>query len=273
MIEATDGPLKAMILLGLNGGLGNHDLSELPRSSITRREGRGWLDFRRPKTGIARKAALWPETLEALDAAIAACPVASDPADRECVFVTRFGRRWVRYSEGGEAGGVRIDGIAQEFKKLIDKLGIERRGFCALRHTYRTVADELLDLPAMLLTMGHADENISSFYRERIGDDRLLRIANHVREWLFPGKAAEERAKIAADEEAARQRKLAAFLEKSRRGELTVEGGLRLAGETDGAREAVRGRQAHQGGDGLEAGAGPVRGRAAVPRRDRRETS
>jgi hypothetical protein len=33
--------------------------------------------------------------------------------------------------------------------------------------------------------MGHATPGMSSEYTERIGHGRLLRIANHVRAWLF----------------------------------------------------------------------------------------
>jgi hypothetical protein len=34
--------------------------------------------------------------------------------------------------------------------------------------------------------MGHAREDMASVYRERIGDDRLQAVAEHVRLWLFP---------------------------------------------------------------------------------------
>jgi hypothetical protein len=33
--------------------------------------------------------------------------------------------------------------------------------------------------------MGHSREDMASVYRERIGDDRLRAVAEHVRKWLF----------------------------------------------------------------------------------------
>lgn len=37
--------------------------------------------------------------------------------------------------------------------------------------------------------MGHSRDDMASVYRERIGDDRLRAVAEHVRQWLW-GKAA-----------------------------------------------------------------------------------
>jgi hypothetical protein len=58
-------------------------------------------------------------------------------------------------------------------------------GFYLLRHTFRTVADEVRDTPAARLVMGHAGTTIDHTYRERIGDERLLAVTEHVRTWLF----------------------------------------------------------------------------------------
>jgi integrase len=71
--------------------------------------------------------------------------------------------------------------------RIQKKLGIKqaKRSFGALRHTFRTVADETRDLPAILRVMGHADHTISDHYRERIADDRIEGVVNHVHQWLF----------------------------------------------------------------------------------------
>jgi hypothetical protein len=34
--------------------------------------------------------------------------------------------------------------------------------------------------------MGHVDETMAGIYREEVGDDRLLAVVNHVKQWLFP---------------------------------------------------------------------------------------
>ncbi|MCP4539193.1 MAG: hypothetical protein GY832_18810, partial [Chloroflexi bacterium] len=58
--------------------------------------------------------------------------------------------------------------------------------FSWLRHTFRTEADATLDQVAIRLVMGHADPGIDEHYRQRIGDDRLETVADHVRAWLYP---------------------------------------------------------------------------------------
>src|SRR5262245_46411583 len=56
--------MRAMIPLGVNCGIGNADCGLLPLAA--RDLNRGVIDFPRPKTGIARRCPLWPETGEAL---------------------------------------------------------------------------------------------------------------------------------------------------------------------------------------------------------------
>ena len=188
VIDDAGMPLKAMILLGINAGFGNADCGHLPQSALDL-EG-GWVTFPRPKTGIERRAYLWPETVEALKAAIAKCPRPKEEANANLVFITKYGRPW---TNGGES-----DPVSLEMGKLLRKLDLHRGGlgFYALRHTFRTVADATRDFPAVRLVMGHADESMDDVYREKIDDDRLQAVAEHVRCWLFGlspdgGKATE----------------------------------------------------------------------------------
>jgi integrase len=190
--------LRAMILLGINAGMGNTDCGSLPLSALDLK--RGWIDFPRPKTGIPRRCPLWPETVAAIRDALASRKEAKDPADAGLAFITKYGKRWV----SKEAGKVRPDGkvvppdnsVTKETRKLLNALGINgHRSFYCLRHTFRTVADEAKDQPAADHIMGHESTHMSSVYRERISDQRLQAVVDHVRAWLFaaPSKAADKR--------------------------------------------------------------------------------
>jgi integrase len=180
LLGAASVPLRAMILLGINAGLGNADCGRLPSRALDLE--RGWLDYPRPKTGMERRCPLWPETVAALREALARRPEPKDPADAGLVFITRFGQSW--HTDTTE------NPISYEFGKLLRRLGINGRqglGFYTLRHVFRTIADESKDQPATDFIMGHEVPHMSSVYRETIGDERLRAVADHVRAWLLGG--------------------------------------------------------------------------------------
>jgi integrase len=167
-----------MILLGINCGFGNADCALLPRSVVDLDA--GLIDFPRPKTGIPRRCPLWPETVQALKDALATCPRPKQAEHAELVFVTRCGDSWHKDTPDGP--------ISREMGKLLRRLGINGRkglGFYTMRHTFRTVADESKDQPAVDFIMGHEVPHMSSIYRETISDERLRAVAEHVRRWLF----------------------------------------------------------------------------------------
>ena len=62
LILAESGELKPMILLALNGTLGNQDIFDLMWSHISG----NWIDIPRRKTGVNRRFPLWPLTAAAL---------------------------------------------------------------------------------------------------------------------------------------------------------------------------------------------------------------
>src|SRR5262249_44132863 len=156
--------LKAMILLGINAGIGNSDVGNLPLSAIDLAN--GWLDFPRPKTGIARRCPLWPETVAAIKEALATRPKPKHAADAELVFVTKYGKSWAK--------DIADSPVTKETRKLLDALGINgHRNFYCLRHSFRTVADEAKDQPAADFMMCHEVPHMSSHYREAIADVRL----------------------------------------------------------------------------------------------------
>lgn len=188
LLDAATPQLRAMILLGVNCGFGQSDLANLPRSALDLAN--GFVDFPRPKTEVARRCPLWPETVKAVKAAIALRPEPANREDAGLVFLTHRGARWIR--EGRKADSQAIyfnDYIGSEFVKLSRKVGVKRRGsFYNLRHTFRTVGDAAKDQPAIDLIMGHATGSMAEEYRDEIGDDRLRAVTEHVRQWLFGKK-------------------------------------------------------------------------------------
>jgi integrase len=179
LLDAAPVHLRAMILLGINCAFGNSDCGHLPLSAVDLET--GWIDFPRPKTGIGRRCHLWPETIEALKGTLASRPDPKKQEHRGLVFVTIHGGVW--YKDRLEGGP-----ISQETGKLLKALGINGRkglGFYTLRHTFRTVADESKDQPAVDFIMGHADDSMAGLYREKISDARLRAVTDHVRGWLF----------------------------------------------------------------------------------------
>lgn len=178
LLAIANPTLRAAILLGLNGALGPADIARLPAEAVDL--DKGWLTYPRPKTGIPRRAWLWPETRDAIRQAIAGRPrpLSGRPGERLLL---------------GPRGGALLnaDGtghLRKLFSRALTATGTARayRGLYGLRHTFRTVADETLDKPAIDMVMGHAPADIGSrHYLERIADERIQRVCEHVRRWLF----------------------------------------------------------------------------------------
>jgi integrase len=179
ILAAAGTPLKAMVLLGINCGFGNADVGALPLAALDLE--RGWVNFPRPKTGTPRRCPLWPETVQAVREALTRRPTPKDGAC-DCAFVTKYGESWHRTA--GE------NPLSKELRKVLDRLGIAgRRNFYALRHAFETVGGEAKDQVTVDHIMGHAREDMASQYRERISDERLRAVTDHVRAWLFPPKS------------------------------------------------------------------------------------
>lgn len=183
LIAAATVNMRAMILLGVQGGFGNHDCATLTESAIDFKT--GWLDWPRSKTATHRRIPLWDETLVAIKAAMA-----DRPAGSELVFM---GRRGVDYI--ATDGGYRV---AKEFARAVRDAGITPgRGFYCLRRTFQTVAENARDLVAVQAIMGHipSENDMSARYRQRVSDDRLTDVTGHVHQWLWPRPMVEGGAK------------------------------------------------------------------------------
>ncbi|MCA9111365.1 MAG: tyrosine-type recombinase/integrase [Planctomycetaceae bacterium] len=160
----------AMILLAVNGGLGNNDISELKWKHVDS----SFLNFPRPKTGKLRRIPLWPETTEALEAL---------PRTSDRVFVSSRGKPMITMGDKGS----RTDRVAIAFRSVMDKAKCYRKGrsFYALRHTFRTRAGASRDIEAVEVIMGHAGDEMAETYVEGHEDERMIAVTDHVRNWLF----------------------------------------------------------------------------------------
>ena len=190
LIDKAEMPLRAMILLGINGGLGNTDCARLPVKAVDL--DRAVIEFDRPKTGVERTTPLWPETVSALREALAERPRPADSEAEKLVFLTIFGQPWVRQNvhraqDNSIQKVVPMDAITHEFDKLLKRLKLKRKGlgFYALRHTFRTWADEVRDQHAIHRIMGHTIPGMSGIYVEKIELSRLRAVVDHVRSKLF----------------------------------------------------------------------------------------
>ncbi len=182
LLDSVKPELRAMVLLGINCGYGNNDIATLSLSSLDLVG--GWIDFPRPKTGIPRRCPLWPETTQALRDVLSRRPEPRNNAHSGLVFLTRrFRQPYVRLTKNGNP----TDHIGACLDVHMNKLGIKRAGlsFYAMRHTFETVAGETKDQVAVDALMGHVDGTMAGQYRERISDERLLVVVDHVRKWLF----------------------------------------------------------------------------------------
>jgi integrase len=195
-------PLKAMVLLGINAALGQTDVANLPMAALDLKG--GWLNYPRGKTGIDRHCPLWTETIEAIHAALAERPTPQNPEDKELVFITEPGNRWVRVLKSGKPGDdtdpekwVNIDSVSLQFRKLMKACDLNgHRNFYCLRRTFETQGSEVPDdqspdQAAIDAIMGHApdSDDMGAIYRQRISDKRLLRVTSNLHDWLFPVKS------------------------------------------------------------------------------------
>lgn len=169
IMAACSPTLKAMVLLAINCGVGNMDCAKIRWDNLDL--DRGWMDFPRPKTGVERRAKLWPETI----AAIKAIPRRSE----ELVFLTKFRNNWANDLTGSA--------ISKEFAKVLETCKIHREGlgFYSIRRTFQTVADDCGDFLAVAHVMGHVDQSMSGVYRQSINAKRLETVASHVWGWLY----------------------------------------------------------------------------------------
>ncbi len=200
LLDVADVHMRAAILLGVNAGLGNADVSRLRLDAIQD----GWLTYPRPKTGINRRIPLWAETLAAIDEIPTVGRKPKAKADRGLIFLTRDGEPWEH--NGRERVSVLLKTLEQRIdtkrRREARRLGQEPpepfsrrfRGFYSLRHVFYTIAQRV-DRDAAKAILGHAEDPndiATAFYlEEAVPDERLQAAVQYVHDWLWPPSPAD----------------------------------------------------------------------------------
>jgi len=177
VIDEAPPVCRAYVLLGVNAAYGPHDVATLPRDALDL-DG-AWVSHARRKTGVARRCPLWPETVDAIRETFRLQPKPRAAEYAHLAFISPMGRAC--------HNDKRNTTIGMWFRTHLEDLGLyrPRLGFYVLRRIFRTVADETHDWPAVNLIMGHTDPTMGGVYRQRISDDRLKAVVEHVRRWVF----------------------------------------------------------------------------------------
>lgn len=205
---------RAMILLGINVGLGPADIGRLRWDMLDLQTGR--LVFPRPKTGAMRVGYLWRRTREALERVrtLKHNSIALEKeGERSLVFLTRKGLPFYRESEVhrtvrcGDQEVRKLAGVAVHnavsitFGRVARELGIDGVSFYRLRHTFKTLGKRARDREVLDLMMGHKDMSTGRVYdHEDVDWRRVKRVARTVRRSLWP--------KVKPKEETSRRKSL-----------------------------------------------------------------
>ncbi len=180
LLDVAPANWKAAILLGINAGIGNRDLSHIKLEDIDMEE--EYLRGVRQKNFRPRSAWLWPETRQALQEHLEwrEKKLVINPEAQDFVFITKYGNRMCK--DAAVASG--FNKAVEAHSTVAHKRG---RSFYALRHTFNTIGRDSMDSDAVKHVMGHLDhkDTGAKFYTHGISDERLQRVAHYVREWLF----------------------------------------------------------------------------------------
>jgi len=173
---------QAMQFLGVNCGFTGVDVSEMTFRSLDLDNALHTLT--RPKTMERRRAVLWPETVEAIRDYLAVRPTPKHGLETR-VFLNSIGSMWTRPDQDNQA---RRNMISRQYSEYLRHMECWQRGvsFGALRHVFATIARETGMFDAVEYALGHVPTGVTAeYYVERVSDDALRRVAEHVRAWLF----------------------------------------------------------------------------------------
>lgn len=177
LLKAAPPNVKAMILLGIQAGMGNSDVARLPLDAA--KGEKGWLVYTRAKTGIVCRIPLWKETTDALAAVVVARRPPKKKEDAGLLFIGARGANLI--------GGGRGSEVSDAFDVVMRQCGLSGRTFYDLRRNFQTVAKQARNSDAVKALMGHAapESDMSDRYTLAIEDSELRRVVNVVHQWVF----------------------------------------------------------------------------------------
>jgi integrase len=194
LARAASKQMAAIVLLGVNCGLGPADIGRLRWRHINMKTGE--LNMPRGKTGTERRGYLWKTTRKALRR-VARLNHSRSASKRDgqdaLAFWTRTGLPLYREQEiieDGVSQGVKIDqAISGPMYKLVKKVKLEGVSHYRLRHTFKTLGKRAKDRDAINLMMGHREGSTGEIYdHEEIEFARIKRVAIAVFRSLWPSE-------------------------------------------------------------------------------------
>ncbi|HEV7301634.1 MAG TPA: hypothetical protein VGN72_19885 [Tepidisphaeraceae bacterium] len=201
--EAEEWNILSFVLLGLNGGMGQSHISDLPERKLD--FAKLYVDWVRTKTEELFQLTVWPVTAEAIRKAMAIRPDTVCDDAKGLLFRTRCGHAWVREffeDKDGTIGEVAPnDEIGTAHRKFEAKLTVtepdsrgglvtrpmkrKKRAFYALRRTFATIGNDTKDKDAVRRIQGQDLTGMDPHYVRAIPIERLRAVTDYVHRTLF----------------------------------------------------------------------------------------
>lgn len=200
--EKEERNLLAFMLLGLNAGMGQSHISDLPERKVD--FPKLYVDWVRPKTEELFQFTVWPVTAEAIRKTIEIRPDTACDDAKGMMFRTRCGHAWVREffeDAGGAIGEVAPnDEIGKAHRKFEKDLTVaelkdgeqvtrpmkrKKRAFYALRRTFATLGNDTKDKDAVRRIQGQDLTGMDPHHVRAIPVERLRAVTDYVHRTLF----------------------------------------------------------------------------------------
>lgn len=210
LLKGAQPNLKALILLGVNCGLGPADLGRMKWHHIDLEN--GVLNYPRGKTGTPRIGFLWKRTRKALER-VRTLKYTKEAIEKlgnnASVFLTKkrqpYYREVERIIDNKLIAVYAVNAVTTTFARHAKALKLNGVSFYRLRHTMKTLGKKARDADALNLMMGHKCNTVATVYdHEEIEFSRIRRVAIVIKRQLWPiskGATQEDRSTDQADPE------------------------------------------------------------------------